>query len=160
MGKIHEIAAALGAGARNNKYRVKMSILGRELDILIHNITVAGRSVGTTEVFLKGRKYLIKGDRSDSGEITFSFYNEPGLVTRNTLLQNIEDINNYDIGGSIDTYQFELTVDQLDHKGNMDSSTVYKYAWVSSVSELEYQDEVGDISQTSVTITYTGSEVK
>ena len=80
--KIRELEAVLGSGARNNKYRVIFPYFGREIDIQTHDVTAPGRSMGVAEVYLKGRKYQLAGDRSDEGTITLTFYNDPEMIIR------------------------------------------------------------------------------
>lgn len=104
MNKIRELEAVLGAGARNNKYRVIFPYMGREIDIQVHDINSPGRSIGIAEVFIKGRKYQLAGDRSDEGSFSMTFYNDPEMLIRRFFLQIIGGIENYEVpmsmGGS------------------------------------------------------------
>jgi len=93
--KINELLQTIGPGARTNKYRVIMPFFGRDFDIQCHEITSPGRSIGTAEAFLRGRKYLLAGDRSDEGSIQVSFYNDPSLGIRNFFLRYVEAIQSY-----------------------------------------------------------------
>jgi len=223
MSKIRELEAVLGAGARNNKYRVIFPYFGRELDIQTHDVTAPGRSMGVSEVFLKGRKYQIAGDRSDEGSITLTFYNDPEMIIRRFFLQVIAGMQNYNlpmtidggtpeigtdvmsISGSISRraliafdeirnnfrslgnlftylnaetprnfdydryntrsagvyssapwYQTDIRIQQLDHNEEQTTEAVYHNAFVTEVSAIDYQDEVGEISTTTLTLAYTG----
>jgi len=224
MSKIRELEAVLGSGARNNKYRVIFPYFGRELDIQTHDVTAPGRSMGVAEVYLKGRKYQLAGDRSDEGSITLTFYNDPEMILRRFFLQIVAGIQNYDlpvtidggvpesrsgmsIGGSIRQqamvafdeiknnfrslrtlfddlnpnskknytidvqnysrrgsgmyqsapwYQTDIRVQQLDHNSEVSTESIYHSAFITEVSGIDYQDETGDISTTTLTLAYTG----
>ena len=105
MSKLRELQETMGAGARNNKYRVLVPYFSREIDIQVHSVTAPGRSIGEVEVFLKGRKYKLAGDRSDEGTLTMTFYNDEELMIRRFFLQIIAGIQNYATPGTIDESQ-------------------------------------------------------
>ena len=205
MSKIREIESVVGPGARTYKYRVLIPFLGREVDIQCHDITSPGRTMGVAEVFLKGRKYQLAGDRADEGTFTMTIYNDPNLVLRRLFLMMIEGIQNsnvpttmenfrhqtsdslteinniqsssvsqvfdqvrnnlnsvsaltniFGIGGDLPWYQSEMTIQQLNHDGKVVSSTVLHSAFITDVNALEYQDEVGEISTSTLVFNYTG----
>ena len=228
MSKIRELEAVLGAGARNNKYRVIFPYFGRELDIQTHDVTAPGRSIGVSEVFLKGRKYQLAGDRSDEGSITLTFYNDPDMLIRRFFLQMIAGMQSYELpvtieseksyssysssGGSIVSrlgqklkvafneirnnfraveemltylnanskkdydvdlsrrhsnkgagfyihapwYQTDIRIQQLDHNEDVTTEAIYHSSFISEVSGIDYQDEVGEISTTTLTLSYSG----
>jgi hypothetical protein len=56
-------------------------------------------------------------------------------------------------------YQTDIRIQQLDHNGQVTSESVYHNAFVSEVSSIDYQDEVGDISTTTLTLAYTGVSI-
>ena len=56
-------------------------------------------------------------------------------------------------------YMVDITVQQLDENENVSSTTVFHECFVSSVSEIQYTDEAGDISKTTLTFAYTGSTI-
>jgi len=207
--KLYELRASIGAGARTNKYRVHFPYLGKNLDIQCHNVQSPGRSIGTVDVYLKGREFKIAGDRADEGSITLTFYNDPELLLRRFFLKIIGGIQNYQtpvsiavvdasyseqlnsILGTISStisditnaynqikyninglmyssglyygtydgkpwYQTDIKILQLGPDEETLVETVLHNAFVSDVSALEYTDETGEISQTTLTITYSG----
>jgi len=221
--KIRELEAVLGSGARNNKYRVIFPYFGREIDIQTHDVTAPGRSMGVAEVYLKGRKYQLAGDRSDEGTITLTFYNDPEMVIRRFFLQVIAGIQNFNLpitveGGTANLssdikgvgvghraliafdeirnnfrtlkelfedltmntkdystdfrnqynkkgagiyqsapwYQTDIRIQQLNHNSEVSTESVYHSAFITDVSAIDYQDETGDISTTTLTLAYTG----
>ena len=107
--KIHELQAALGSGARTNKYRVLFPYLGQELDIQCHDVQSPGRSLGTVDVYLKGREFKMAGDRADQGSIALTFYNDPYFFLRRFFLKVIGGIQNYHTPQSIENSLFELS---------------------------------------------------
>jgi len=161
--KIYELLQTIGSGARTNKYRLMFPFMGRDFDIQCQEVTSPGRSMGSVEIFLRGRKFLLAGDRSDEGSVQITFYNEPGLGTRNFFLAMIDDIQSYLLGNSQDKepnwYMFDMTIHQLDNEEISSSSIILYDAWVSEVSEIQYTDETGEISKTTITIMYSGNEV-
>ena len=224
MSKIQDLERVIKAGARNNKYRVHFPVFGEQMDIQVHDISAPGRGLGVAEVYLKGRKYQIAGDRGDDDSTTITFYNDPNLKLRRFFLQAISDIQSYgspagissyesapsaftlrdqnnefnlssllgkdaevveDImdkydqikynlgalskisdnprrtrrsqSGSAAWYQYDIIIEQMDHNDQPISQTILHNAFVTNVSPLEYQDEIGDISTTQLTIAYTST---
>jgi len=206
MSKIRELEAVLGSGARSNKYRVIFPYFGRELDIQTHDVTAPGRSLGIVEVYLKGRKYQLAGDRADEGVITLTFYNDPDMIIRKFFLQVIAGVQNFNVPNTVEGgvpqggefvgrlgqqalvafdeirsnfrsvtdllrgmsyrpqpgshsgpwYQSDIRVQQLNHNKDVSTEAVYHSAFVTDVSAIDYQDEVGEVSTTTITIAYTG----
>jgi hypothetical protein len=232
-----------------------MPYFGQEIDIQAHGVNSPGRSISPVNVFLKGRKYQIAGDRAEAGEIKVTIYNDPDLVIRRFFLKVIDGIQSYDtpltisntlesdyqfttdlssmtsnlgsnvshgsssssssgffgaIGKISDTahriqsayeqikhnitnirstvdnvvneikdgnvldlisptafsssvgmyttspwYQTDIVIQQLDHDGNVALDTTIHSAFVTDVSDIEYQDETGTISTTEITFAYT-----
>ena len=164
MNKIRELESIVREGARTNKYRLLIPFGGREIDIRCHDINAPGRSIGVAEVFLKGRKFQLAGDRSEEGSFTMTFYNDPKLELRNELLNMIDDIQSYYVPGyqySIPSYEYQMdvTIEQLDHDEKVVARTIYHSAFITEVGAIDYQDEVGEISTTALTLSYTGSTI-
>ena len=195
--KIWELDQALKSGARNNKYRILWHLpggAGRWFDVLVHDVSLPGKTLGIAEVYLKGRKYQIAGERSDEGSISFTFYNDPNLSIRNLFLDRIELVHNFDapnvMGGSVlasaesainvydqvvhnvktvqeyvsqtnasGWYQGDVTIEQLGHQNDAVGATVVHNAFITEVGAIEYQDEVGDVSTTTVTLAFTDMTV-
>ena len=177
MSKIRDLDFHLQAGARNNKYRVLFPTFGREIDILTHDIVSPSMSIGVAEVFLKGRKYQLAGDRSDEGSISMTIYNDPELGIRTFLQEGIKAIQDFEtpstiygpgsgfggmfslFGGAL-PYQGDIVIQQLDHDEQIVNSVILHESFVTEVGSIEYQDEVGDVSTTQITIAYTGLTIE
>lgn len=172
MNKISELSQIIKSGARTNKYRVLFAEKygnGKALDVLCSEVSSPGKSLGTVELYLRGRKYNIAGDRSDDGSTDITFYNDSGLELRNTFLEIIENVQNYDtpiyFGGNtgfseiIPEYQSDVIIEQLNGKGEIVSKIKLMDAWVQNVSDIQYTDESGDVSKTTVTLNYSGIKV-
>ena len=204
--KINELLKTIGPGARTNKYRVMLPLFGREFDIQCNEFQSPGRSIGSVDIYLRGREFKVAGDRSDEGSFTITFYNDPGLQIRNLFLRLVSAIQDYttpvsvssslgdslslfdklqeamnalegylsevkhnlaallniagfDFIGSGMWYQMDITVQQLDENENPVSTTVFHQAFVTDVSEIQYTDETGEISKTTLTFAYTGTTI-
>jgi len=203
--KINELVRAIGPGARTNKYRVFMPLFGKDFDIQCHEFTSPGRSIGTVDIYLRGREFKVAGDRSDEGTFTITFYNDPELRIRNFFLRILAAIQDYttpvtfsetdsildlfdrlqdainklegylteikhnlaallsiagfDFFGAGAWYQMDVAVQQLDENEEFVSTTVFHQAFITDVSEIQYTDEIGEISKTTVTFTYTGTSI-
>jgi hypothetical protein len=57
-------------------------------------------------------------------------------------------------------YQGDIVIQQLNHDGDVVSETVLMNAWTSEISDIEYNDETGEVSSTSLTINYTGTRLR
>lgn len=67
-------------------------------------------------------------------------------------LQEVFNINSY----RRPWYMSEIVVEQLDNFGNAVSTTILHNAFISNVGPIEYSDETGDISTSTITFTYSG----
>ena len=242
MTKISELQNTIGAGARNNKYRILFPYFGKEIDVQTHLISAPGRSIGEVEVYLKGRKYKLAGDRADEGTFDMTLYNDEDLLIRRFFLQIIAGIQNYKTPKSIDSaknyegdfsdlakvnpsfsneynltntgiigagfklynaykqirqniasiqnsisklkddfnsggilgiitkngtggyglydgspwYMSDVRIQQLDSNGDTITETILHNAFVTSVGPIEYTDETGEITSSTVSISYSG----
>ena len=95
MSKVRETLNLIQSGARSNKYRILYPLFGQEIDILCHSTSNPGREIGTTEVFLKGRKYQMAGDMSDEGTWNMTIYNTEDFLVRSFFLTIIAGIQNF-----------------------------------------------------------------
>ena len=69
-----------------------------------------------------------------------------------TGLQEVFNINSY----RRPWYMTEIVIEQLDHNGNTVSRTILHNAFISNVGPIDYSDEVGEVSTSSITFTYSG----
>ena len=108
--KINELVRTIGSGARTNKYRVIFPLLGKDFDIQCHEMTSPGRSLGTAEVFLRGRKYLLAGDRADEGTFSITFYNDPKLQIRSFFMRLISAVQDFATPVTVSEVQGSLSL--------------------------------------------------
>jgi len=172
--KIRDTLLVIQSGARQNKYRILLNGLGEAVDIVCNATTMPGRTLTTTEVFVKGRKYRLAAESEDEGSWEITFYNTPDLFHRRTFLSMLSDVHNFSIpsylGGSglnsdgpgfegnnygID-YKQDITIQQLDHDGLSIGEAILHNAFVTNVGAIEFSDETQGISTTSVTFTWSG----
>jgi len=87
-----------------------------------------------------------------------------GINLINQVSYNIDNVLGFAsglTGGEISPgYQYDISIQQLDEKGNVASETILMNAWISEVSEIQYTDETGEVSSTELTINYTGIKIK
>jgi len=178
--KISHLIQDIKSGARTNKYRILFPSDNGIIDVLCHEMTSPGRALGSVDVYLRGREYKISGDRGDQGSISMTFYNDQDFKYRNLFLGSISEVQSYFtddapslsfLGASSETasnssfiqksntaawYQFDLTIQQLGEHEEVRSTIILMNAWISDISEVQYTDETGDVSSTTVTFTYSG----
>ena len=183
MGKIHETLSLIKAGARNNKYRIIYPILGKNFDILANAATFPGVEMGSAEVYYRGRKVQLPGDRIEDHKWEATIYNTPDLFIRKFFMILMEAKQNYytktefldrlkflqdlgvkeglkeifDIINNLSTdlsFFTDIIVQQLDHNENPTSIVILEDAFISSISPIEYIDTSGDISTSNITFSY------
>jgi len=106
VNKISETLSILRSGARNNKYRIIYPLFGKEIDILCHTSSNPGREIGTVDVFLKGRKYIMAGDMADDGVWALTIYNTQDFLVRSFFLKVIAGIQNFNAPLTLDDSAF------------------------------------------------------
>jgi len=94
-----------------------------------------------------------------------SVYNEM-KYNINNIKTNIKHFNNFSVSNNHGRgysfyrgrpwYMNDLIIQQLDHNENVISQATYNNAFISSVSDISYNDEVGEITRTELTINYSG----
>ncbi len=163
--KVLEISTLLNAGARTNKYRIIYPDIGRDLDIMCKSASMPGKEIGTVEVYIKGRKYKMAGETSDAGEWQITIYNDENFEIRNFFLRLIERTHDNEIpitmGGAWSGfcnlgYMSDIFVQQLDSKGDVKTEATLLRAFVTSVGPIEYTDEVGEVSTSEISFSYSG----
>ncbi len=244
MSKIQDALNIIKSGARNNKYRVLYPVFGNEIDVVCKSTSMPGRSLGTVEVYVKGRKVQLAGEASDGDSWEIEFYNVPDHLHRRFFLKMIAGVHSnttpdyLNDGGSIPPsridsgtnlsvsgtdnssgsslpsllngisdsvtkintayndiknvwgsakkvssnlkqaingdwsalqslisengysstpwYQQEVVIQQLDQNDNPVTEAVLHNCFVTEVGPVEYTDESGDISTTTVSFAYSG----
>ncbi len=186
MSKINDTLYALQSGARTNKYRILLRDFGEDIDIVCNATVMPGRSLSTTEVFIKGRKYRLAAESEDEGIWEITFYNTPDLFHRRVFLAMIGDIHNFSVptylggdgvnpdapiangdvfsriveiimgGVQQGNYKQDIVIQQLDFNENTIGEAIIHNAFVTTVGSIEYSDETQGVSTTSVTFTWSG----
>jgi hypothetical protein len=157
--KIRETLNLIKSGARTNKYRIIHPDIGNEFDILVNASTMPGTEIGVVEIMLRGRKFSLAGDRIDDNKWSCTLYNTKDLKIRNFFLNEIAKIQEMNVpGGSYTSRDYfkEITIQQLDHNGDVSSEVTLENAFINSVSPIEYTDEGGSVSTTNLSFTYSG----
>ena len=94
---VSDILDVVKSGARKNKYRVTVPILGslsNDIDILCHTATLPAKTLTPTELIMKGRKYMLRGEMTFDSSWEMTIYNTEDMQARKYFLQWIEDVMN------------------------------------------------------------------
>ncbi len=160
--KLHELQQTIGAGARSNKYRVLFPYFSQELDIQCHDIQSPGRSIGTVDIYLKGREFKAAGDRADQGTITLTFYNDPEFLIRRFFLKIIGGIQNYQTPQSIDQSMFEIanSGDILPNDLNTYLNSIKNSETGSTIPNLGINGLLGKVTDTVLAINNAYNQIK
>ena len=197
---ITDLLNVLDSGARSNKYKVYIPMfdeLGTDLDLLVQTASLPGKNLTPTEVVIKGRKCMLRGDMSFDGSWTMTFLNTEDMKARLYFLKWIDEISNtnmntqgilgglnvsgisvYDIANTINigeqiagnplsllggiqpTYQKDIKIEQLNSSGGGEMAVRLIGAFPVTVSPIEYNEVLGEVSSTSITFSYTDIEVE
>ena len=163
---ITNLKRALGAGARVNKYRVKLTFptaVGakselQNIDVLCKSASFPSKTIAAVDTFSQGRKLPLPGDTSFENTWALTFYNTEGHDLRRDFLKWMKDTDNFQQNlhsGVPADLMTEMSVAQLDSYQN--ETTVYTFhnVWVSEVSSIDVSDDTdGGIQEFSVTFTY------
>jgi hypothetical protein len=86
-----------------------------------------------------------------------------GIDYFNQIKYNIFNISGFisSISGSdiMPFYQTDIIIQQLDEEEKAISEMVLHNAFISQVGDIQYTDETGDISRTTLTINYSGFKI-
>lgn len=86
-----------GLGLRKNKYLIEIPIPGidgRTLNILCRSAGLPERTISTTQVFLKGRKYNIRGETDYGGVYELSIVDDSDMSIRKTFDKWLKKVDN------------------------------------------------------------------
>lgn len=154
------LKSTLGLGARANKYRVSLPYNSmQEMDVLAKATSLPDVTLGTIEVWHRGRKLLVAGEAQYAGTWDVTFYNTEDLNLRDIFVQEIERIDSYlteqkSVGNNAD-YMKNLNVLQLDSKNNVTREFVLFNAYPTVVSTVDLASDSADtISEFTVTFAY------
>ena len=100
---ISTLLNTLQTGARANKYRVLVPMfnsLGEEIDILCQTASLPGKTLTPTEVILKGRKYLLRGEMSFDGSWEMTIVNTEDMEARNYFIDWMDEVHSTNMDSS------------------------------------------------------------
>lgn len=158
MNKLSELKAALGAGARANKYRVNFSVPStvpvssnlQNADALCKASSFPGVSVGQIEVFNQGRKLILPGDTSYTNTWELTFYTTEDHALRKDMISwmaSTDNFQNNQHSGNPAAVMGELSVEQLDSAGVATVKYTFHNVFVQDIGELTVSDETMDTIQ-------------
>lgn len=158
MNKLAELKAAVGAGARANKYRVNFAVPAvvpvtsnlQNVDALCKGSTFPSVTIGQIEAFNQGRKLVIPGDTTYTNTWSLTFYNTEDHALRKDMIswmKSADHFQNNTHSGNPTALMGELSVEQLDSAGNPTAKYTFHNVFVQEVSELLVGDDQIDTLQ-------------
>jgi len=153
---ISEFAAALGAGVRQNRFKVILTLPSgvegdiRTFSLMVKSTNIPSMEVGQIEQKFKGKTIKLAGDYRPAGEWTVTALLEDATVGATAkriadswvaLVKNEKDPAKYKSSGTIEIISAQA-----------DEHTVLKYkiegVWIYNTGELTFDDESEDSFQT------------
>jgi hypothetical protein len=156
---LETLKSTLGLGARANKFLVQLNYGDTDMDVLAKGTTLPDVTLGTVEVWFKGRKMTIAGEAQYSGTWDVIFYNTDDLKFRQIFIDEIAKIDSYDsevksVTSNLD-YMKDLHVSQLDSLNQPTQSFTLHNAYPTVVSSIDLSSETADtITEFTVTFAY------
>ena len=157
---LEELKSKLGLGARANKYMIAIPYGdGNTMDTLAKGTSLPDVTLGTVEVWNKGRKMMVAGETQYAGTWDVTFYNTEGLDIKKLFEDEIDRIDSYltetkSVTGNAD-YMNDLTVMQLNSQNEVTSTYVLHNAYPTVVSAVDLAADSADtISEVTVTFAY------
>lgn len=166
-----------------------LNSLDGDMNTLCSATSLPGRSLTPTEVIVKGKKAQLRGETSYDGTWEMTIYNTEDMKIRDFFISWMSEVHNTNanpgalstnrfIGAALDvangvnsfisnpfglggapTYQRDIKIEQLDNKGNEIYEMFLKGAFPISVSSIDLDAQVGEISTTVITFAYTDIEI-
>lgn len=165
--KLEELKNALGPGARANKYRVNFAIPAAvpnqsnlaHVDILCRSTSFPSMTVGQIEVFNQGRKLVIPGDTTYTNTWTLTIYATEDHALRRDLIawmKACDHFQNNEHSGNPSAVLGELSVEQLDSKGNPTVRYTFYNVFPTEIGEISLTDDTdAGVIEFDVTFSFT-----
>lgn len=169
VNQITQLKNALGVGARANKYKVYFSfpnavapiagVTTEILSLICHNCDgFPERSVGSSDIFVQGRKVTIPKQGENGGTWSATFYNDEEHKFRNSFLaweRAIDHVPTNVSTGNVNDVMTSLKVAQLDSANNETVVYTFYNVFVSSVGSIGFDGtSAADPETFQVTFTY------
>jgi len=168
-GKIDALKAALGMGARSNKYRVIINGVGGGptgsiVDTLAKNTIIPARSFNDVEIWNQGRLTTIAGSADFSGTWSITFIDKEDHHLRKKFIAWMEFIdsvaNHSKEAPDHSSYMTSGEVHQLSTIDNS-SKAIYTFEdiWPKSISDSSVADDSTDLIEFTVEFNYSSWKV-
>lgn len=166
---IAELKAAIGAGARVAKFKITMPTVTGAPGVSFPGATLLCKSaslpdvrLGTTDVWMQGRKLPIPGDTEYTNNWTLDFYNTLTHDLRNDFVKwmvAIDDFHKNVRKCSIADVMVDLVVSQLGCDGEITAEYTLHNCFPSDVAEVTLDaSQINQIQEFRVTFTYSSWE--
>ena len=165
--KIAELKGAIGAGARPNKYRLNFAVPAAvpvtsdlsKADVLCKAGQFPSTTLGKIDVYNQGRKLVIPGDTSYTNSWTLTLYQSEDHALRRDMIswmKSADDFQANSHSGNPTAILGELSVEQLDSKGEPTVKYTFHNVFVEEVGEIAIGDDVQDtLMEFDVTFSFT-----
>ena len=168
---VSKLKTALGAGARQSKYKINMSTPaqiqgnhGDTINTLCQTQAFPGVTQGPINVFIQGRKLVLPGDTEYESTWTVSFYQTEAHELRKVFLEwmkAMDDFHNNKHQGNLSSLMVDADVSQLDHNEEETITYTFKDMHPQAVSQVDVSDEsTNEVQKFDVTFAYTSWMIK
>lgn len=167
---VSKLKTALGAGARQSKYKINMSTPaqiqgnhGETINTLCNAQSFPGVTQGPINVYIQGRKLVLPGDTEYESTWSVTFYQTEAHELRKVFLawmKAMDDFHNNKHQGDLAQLMVDAEVSQLDHDEKETITYLFKDLHPQSVSQVEVSDETqNEIQRFEVTFSYTSWQI-
>lgn len=156
-------AKLIGGGARANLFRVTVNFpvfAGGDVEMTSFMVKAAqlpASNIDVVELPFRGRVVKLAGDRTFE-PWTITVINDESMEVRNAFERWSNGINGHNSNLSLSNpadYQVDMTVEQLDGKGNSVKTYTFRGAWPSNVAAIDVSnDSTNTIEEYTVEVQY------
>ncbi len=130
----------------------------RKLRILARGATIPKKQIKAKTITFRGRPVAVRSQLDFENACTVSVYEDSDMSVRKTLEKWIDAADNLDGDSSPNYYQGSICVYQLDGKGNRVYGVEYNEVFLTGISEIKYQADVGDLLTYELTFAFSNWE--
>lgn len=155
---INSLKAALGPGARANKYLFTLSTPNgiTDLELLCRSTSFPTKNIGQVEVFNQGRKTIYQGETAFDHTWEVTFYETEAHKVRSEMIKWMDLIDNAETNDHNEGFgASSAIITQLDGKGNETATYEFVNIWPQTVDQVDVGQDTNDaIAEISVTFSF------
>ena len=156
MSSISGFLSVFKGGARPNRYRVTVPLIGGNLDLFCKAASFPGTNIGTCEVPYMGRIVKVAGDRTFD-EWTITVINDIDFTERKDVCAWGARLNSHDgnVSSGPGTEFTDIHVQQMSRQGKDGPSATLHYAFPVSIGEITLGwDQNDQVEEYEITFAY------